>query len=78
MAVAFRILDGLTTGTQFYGQPGTIDMPMWGNYAIETDEGGDYFKRNMIGIKGTQTANADLVALHGMQIVAQAAAPSGT
>ena len=78
MAVSFRILDGLTTGTQFYGQPGTIDMPMWGNYAIETDEGGDYFKRNMIGIKGTQTANADLVALHGMQIVAQAAAPSGT
>ena len=78
MAVSFRIIDGLTTGTQLYGQPATIDMPMWGNYAVETDEGGDYFKRNMIGIKGTQTANADIVALHGMQIVAQAAAPSGT
>ena len=78
MAVAFRILDGLTTGTQFYGQPGCIDMPMWGNYAVETDEGGDYFKRNMIGIKGTQTANAGLVAKNGMQVVAQAAAPSGT
>lgn len=73
MAVSFRILDGLTAGTQFYGQPGTIDMPMWGNYAIETDEGGDYFKRNMIGIKGTQTANADLVVLNGMQVIKQAA-----
>jgi hypothetical protein len=28
----------------------------------------------MIGIKGTQTANADLVALHGMQVIKQAAA----
>lgn len=74
MAVSFRILDGLTAGTQLYGQPMTIDMPMWGNYAVETDEGGDYFKRNMIGIKGTQTANADLVVLHGMQVIKQAAA----
>ena len=74
MAVSFRILDGLSAGTQLYGQPGTIDMPMWGNYAVETDEGGDYFKRNMIGIKGTQTANADLVALNGMQVIKQAAA----
>ena len=74
MAAAFRILDGLTAGTQLYGQPATIDMPMWGNYAVETDEGGDYFKRNMIGIKGTQTANADLVAKNGMQVIKQAAA----
>ena len=74
MAVSFRILDGLTAGTQLYGQPATIDMPMWGNYAVETDEGGDYFKRNMIGIKGTQTANADLVVLNGMQVIKQAAA----
>lgn len=73
MAVSFRILDKLTTGTQLYGQPGTIDMPMWGNYAVETDEGGDYFKRSMIGIKGTQTAGADLVAKHGMQVIKQAA-----
>lgn len=78
MAVSFRILDKLTTGTQLYGQPGTIDMPMWGNYAVETDEGGDYFKRSMIGIKGTQTAGADLVAKHGMQVIKQAAAPGGT
>ena len=72
MAVSFRILDGLTDGTQLYGQPGTIDMPMWGDYAVETDEGGDYFKRSMIGIKGTQTAGAALVALHGMQVITQA------
>lgn len=73
LAVSFRILDGLTDGTQLYGQPGAVDMPMWGNYAVETDEGGDYFKRNMIGIKGTQTANAALVAKNGMQVIKQAA-----
>lgn len=72
MATAFRILDGLTAGTQFYGQPMNIDMPMWGDYAVETDEGGDYFKRSMIGIKGTQTAGADLVAKNGMQKITQA------
>ena len=72
MAVSFRILDGLTDGTQLYGQPGTIDMPMWGNYEVTTDEGGDYFKRSMIGIKGTQTAGADLVAKNGMQVITQA------
>lgn len=72
MAAAFRILDGLEAGTQFFGQPMNIDMPMWGDYAVETDEGGDYFKRSMIGIKGTQTAGADLVAKNGMQIITQA------
>ena len=71
MAVGFRILDKLTAGTQLYGQPGTIDMPMWGDYAVETDEGGDYFKRSMIGIKGTQTAGADLVAKNGMMVISQ-------
>lgn len=72
MAASFRVLDGLTAGTQFFGQPMNIDMPMWGDYAVETDEGGDYFKRSMIGIKGTQTAGADLVAKNGMQIITQA------
>lgn len=72
LAVSFRILDKLTDGTQLYGQPGTVDMPMWGNYAVETDEGGDYFKRSMIGIKGTQTAGAALVAKNGMQVITQA------
>lgn len=69
LAVRFRVLDQLETGLQYFGQPGTIDMPMWDNYSVETDEGGDYFKRNMIGIRGLQTAGADLVALHGMQKV---------
>lgn len=73
MATAFRIIDGLTAGTQLYGQPGAIDMPMWGDYEVSTDEGGDYFKRSMIGIKGTQTAGADLVAKNGMQVIKQAA-----
>ena len=72
IAVSFRILDGLTDGTQLYGQPGAIDMPMWGNYEVTTDEGGDYFKRSMIGIKGVQTAGADLVAKNGMQVITQA------
>ena len=69
IAVRFRVIDGLATGTQLFGQPGAVDMPMWDNYAVETDEGGDYFKRNMIGVRGLQTANADLVAWHGMQVV---------
>ena len=73
LAVSFRVLDGLETGIQFFGQPGTIDMPLWGDYAIETDEGGDYFKRKMIGIRGAQIGGADVVAYHGMQIIHQAA-----
>lgn len=73
LAVSFRILDKLTTGTQLYGQPGAVDMPMWGNYEVSTDEGGDYFKRSMIGIKGTQTAGAALVAKNGMQVITQQA-----
>jgi HK97 family phage major capsid protein len=71
ISVRFRVLDQLTNGVQLFGQPGAVDMPMWDNYAVETDEGGDYFKRNMIGIRGLQTANADLVAWHGMQKVTQ-------
>lgn len=71
-ATAFRILDSLEAGTQFYGQPQTIDCPLWNDYVIETDEGGDYFKRNMIGVRGKQTANADVVAYHGMQVITQA------
>ena len=74
MAVRFRVLDQLTAGTQLFGQPKTIDMPMWDDYTVETDEGGDYFKRNMIGIRGLQTAGADVVAYHGMQVIKQAAA----
>ena len=66
MAVRFRVLDQLSDGTQLFGQPGTVDMPMWDGYEITTDEGGEYFQKNLIGIRGLQTANADLVVYHGM------------
>lgn len=72
MAVRFRVLDQLSEGEQLFGQPGAIDMPMWDNYEIKTDEGGEYFKNNQIGIRGIQTAGADLVAYHGMQHITQA------
>lgn len=68
-AVRFRVLDQLTAGTQLYGQPLTIDMPMWDNYEIKTDESGDYFNTNQIGIRGLQTAGADLTSVGGMQII---------
>lgn len=71
LAVKFRVLDQLGAGVQFFGQPGAVDMPMWDNYKVETDEGGVYFQKNLIGIRGLQTANADLVAYHGMQVIAQ-------
>ena len=73
VAVPFRIVDELTTGTQLFGQPGSIDMPMWDKYQIATDEGGEYFSKNLIAVRGIQTANADLVAYHGMQIIKQGA-----
>lgn len=72
-AVKFRVLNGLTAGTQLFGQPKTIDMPMWDEYEIATDESGEFFKKNTMGVRGFQTANAGLVALHGMQVVKQAA-----
>ena len=72
IAVKFRVLDQLSTGTQLFGQPKAIDMPMWDNYEISTDEGGEYFRKNQIGIKGIQTAGADLVVWHGMQVITQA------
>lgn len=77
MAVPFSITDELTDGTQVFGQPKTVDLCLWDEYEIKTDEGGDYFKRNMIGIRGLQTAGADLCALHGMQVVKQEAKPAG-
>lgn len=72
VAVPFRIVDELTTGTQLFGQPGSIDMPMWDKYEIATDEGGEYFSKNLIAVRGIQTANADVVAYHGMQVITQA------
>lgn len=70
-AVQFRVLDGLAKGTQYFGQPKTVVMPMWDNYQISTDQGGDYFKRNVMGIRGIQTANVDLCAKNGMQVITQ-------
>ena len=69
LATKFRVEKRLTTGEQLYGQPQNIEMPMWNDYKIETDEGGTYFQRNMIGVRGLQTASADLCAQNGMQIV---------
>lgn len=72
MLVPFSICAALTAGTQLYGNPKTIKMLMWDNYEVSTDEGGDYFKRNMLGIRGVQTAGADLAVWHGMQKIVQA------
>lgn len=72
LACKFRVLDNLDAGQQLFGQPRTIDMPMWDDYAIETDEGGKYFDKNQIAIRGLQTAGADLVVYHGMQVISQA------
>ena len=72
MAVRFSVSDDLTDGTQLFGQPQTIEMPMWDNYAIETNEGGELFKRNMMAYRGIQTANADVAAVNGMEIITNA------
>lgn len=77
MQIPFSINSTLTEGTQLYGQPKTVKLLLWDNYEITTDEGGDYFKRNMVGVRGLQTAGADLAAWHGMQIIKQSADPEG-
>lgn len=69
LAVPFRVIDKVPAGTQLFGQPLTIDMPMWDNYEIKTDEGGKFFEANMIGVRGLQTAGADLVAYKGMIVI---------
>ena len=72
--INFSINSTLGNGVQLYGQPKTVKLLLWDNYEVSTDDGGDYFKRNMIGVRGLQTAGADLCAYHGMQIIKQAAA----
>lgn len=72
LAVPFSITEQLPEDTQLFGQPLTVEMPMWDNYRIETNDGGEYFRKNMIGIRGIQTANADLCAFHGLTKIAQA------
>ena len=73
LATKFRVDATITTGTQLFGQPLTIDMPMWNGYEVATDEGGEYFKKNVIGIRGLQTAGADLCAKNGMMKITQPA-----
>lgn len=70
--VKFCICKTLAEKEQIYGNPITIKMLMWGDYEISTDQGGDYFKRNMMGVRGLTTANADLTVWHGMQLIKQA------
>lgn len=64
-------LTKLTTGEQIYGNARTVKMPMWGDYEVSTDQGGDFFKRNVMGIRGLATAGADLAVWHGMQLIKQ-------
>lgn len=71
--IPFSICSALAAGTQLYGNPMTVKLLLWGDYEIATDEGGDYFKRNMIGIRALVTAGAGLVTNHGMQLIKQAA-----
>lgn len=71
--IRFRIEEHLTKGTQLFGQPLTIHMPMWNDMEVKTDEHGEFFKKGTIGIIGSQDAGADLCALNGMEIISQAA-----
>lgn len=52
-----------------YGQMGSVDMPLWGGYSIETDEGGEYFKRNMMGIRALQTAGVGVTKMHTVVVI---------
>ena len=74
LAVPFRVIDDLPDGSQLYGQPMNIDMPMWGNYEVSTDEGGKFFENRTIGVLGTQLAGSALTAVNGMQLITQAQA----
>lgn len=72
-SIKFRIEDHLAVGTQLFGQPLTIHMPMWNAMEVKTDEHGEFFKKGTVGIVGLQDAGADLCALNGMEVVLQAA-----
>ncbi len=79
LSVNFSILSDLgdktITGLEsaedamIYGQMKSVDMPLWGNYTIETDEGGGYFARNMMGIRGLQAAGVGIVRKHTVQVI---------
>lgn len=71
--VRFSVDDNLTTGQQLYGKPATIKGLMWGDYEINTDQGGKYFDAGLIGILADCQANAALAVQNGMQLIKQAA-----
>ncbi len=70
-AIRFSINSSLPVGKQLYGKPKTIKMPMWGEYEISTDEGGEYFAKNVMAVRGLATANAVLAVKNGMQLIGQ-------
>ena len=77
LAVPFSInatLKNIVSGSanaQLYGDPKSVTLALWGGYEVSTDKGGDYFKRNMIGIRGLQTAGAEITRKNGMQVITQ-------
>ncbi len=71
--IPFSINSTVPVGTQIYGQPKAVKMLLWGDYEVSTDQGGDYFQRNVMGVRGLATAGADLTVYHGMQLIKQAA-----
>lgn len=75
LVVPFSLNSTLEEGKQLYGQPQTVKLMLWGDYEVKTDEGGGYFRRNMLGIRGLATAGTDLTVKNGMQIITQAATP---
>ena len=70
--IPFSINSSVPEGTQLYGQPKSIKMLLWGDYEVSTDDGGEYFKKGLLGVRGDCTGNADLTVLGGMQIIKQA------
>lgn len=64
-------IDGIEENADvlIYGQMKSVDMPLWGNYTIETDEGGGYFARNMMGIRGVQSAGVGVVRKNTVEVI---------
>lgn len=72
MVINFSLNSSVPVGTQIYGQPKTVKMLLWGDYEVSTDQGGEYFQKNMMGVRGLATAGAELTVYHGMQLIKQA------
>lgn len=63
------IIESGAEDVMIYGQMKAVDMPLWDRYTVETDEGGDYFKRNMMGIRGLQTAGVGVTRPHTVKVI---------